>query len=250
LEFAHDTAQKGEPLDDWNQCTGLSSKLVYKSQDLVARLYNGCCCFKKTSGGGNTKVEQGGVKSGAEGSGGSGFLTPAKLKSTMGERLGALQDTSRLKRQQLRLDVLRAFSFIDAHNEAGDRLHDEFGEGTPETRSAFKVVMQESRVQVRKANAVLQGKNKKELRHVISHYLCVTLLNKHARYVKVLLDSGVLLQREASQYLEEIDHSIIDIRACPMEEHPGTILTLSEEDEEQEGKARRRRKRVKQKSLL
>jgi hypothetical protein len=113
--------------------------------------------------------------------------------------------------------------------------------------------MEESRAQVRKANAVLRGKNKKELKHVISHYLCVILQNKRARYVKVLLDSGVLLQREARHYLEEIDESIIEIRSSPMDSYPpGIIVTATEEeDTEAEGKtARRRRKRVKQKSLL
>lgn len=247
LEFAHDAAQNGEPLDDWNWSTGLSSRLVYKSQDLAARLY-GCCWVnrkwhnKKVKAGRDSSPEAKGTggDSSAEVEG-SSPLAPGVLKAAL--------DDSSFKRQQLRLDVLRAFSFIDAHSEADDRLNDEFGDGPPDTNSAFRVVMEESRAQVRKANAVLNSKNQEELKHVISQYLCVILQNKYARYVKLLLDSGVLLQREARHYLEEIDHSIIDIRSRPMEELPGTIVIV-EDAVEEEKTTRKRRKRVKQKSLL
>ncbi len=101
----------------------------------------------------------------------------------------AFRDQQPLRYQQLRLDVLRAFLFVDAHKEAQDRLRDEFGEGRGEVTSAFRIVMDESREQVRKAKEVLKSKNKKQLKHVISHYLCIILQNKAARYVQLLLDS-------------------------------------------------------------
>jgi hypothetical protein len=112
LDFAHDAAQNGEPLNDWKMSTGLSTRIVYKSQDLFARLYRFCCVKQK-------KVETGEGSLGAEGSG--SFRASAKLKAVVEDRMGALQDTH-FKHQQMRLDVLRAFSFIDAHCEAEDRL--------------------------------------------------------------------------------------------------------------------------------
>ncbi len=160
----------------------------------------------------------------------------------------AFRDQQPLRYQQLRLDVLRAFSFVDAHKEAQDRLRDEFGEGRGEVTSAFRIVMDESRAQVvRKAEEVLKSKNKKQLKHVISHYLCIIPQNKAARYVQLLLDSGVLLKREATHYLEHIDENIQHIRFCRLDKHPGFIERV---DESKLMQPRPRRKRVKQKSIL
>jgi hypothetical protein len=135
---------------------------------------------------------------------------------------------------------LRAFSFVDAHKEAQDRLRDEFGEGGPEAAAAFRIVMDESRAQVRKAEAVLRS-NKKQLKHVISHYLCIILQNKAARYIQLLMDSGVLLKREAVHYLEHIDENIHHIRFCQLDTHPGFIEPHIDESELLQPRPRRKR---------
>lgn len=67
----------------------------------------------------------------------------------------------------------------------------------------------------------------------------------------MLVESGVLLAKEGRELLEEVDHALSEVRACPFGEHPGTVLV--EEDEENmsvEETSLRRRKRTKQKSLL
>ena len=216
LDFAHDAAD--QPLDDWilSQLAStdlVSSGLVNRSGEFIKRMY-GSCCVRGTK----------------------------TLPQT-----DALRDTRSLQYQQLRLDVLRAFAFIDAHEEAQDRLGDEFGEKAGDTASAFRLVMAESDAQVSKAKDVLKRKNKKQLQHVISHHLCILLQNKLARFIKMLSDSGILLPREARHFLEKVDTSIKDIRTCNVEEHEGTI----EFEEPQEfARSRRTRKRIKQKSIL
>lgn len=214
LDFAHDAAMAGQPLDDWRASQLVSSEAVDKTEDFFKRMYT-CCKLGRGAG-------------------------PE-------ERVHVFRDQQPLRYQQLRLDVLRAFSFVDAHKEAQDRLRDEFGEGQGEVNSAFRKVMEESQAQVRKAEEVLKSKNKKQLKHVISHYLCIILQNKAARYVQLLLDSGVLLKREATHYLEHIDENIQHIRFCRLDKHPGFIERV---DESKLMQPRPRRKRVKQKSIL
>ncbi len=99
LDFAHDAAD--QPLDDWSlSCLAstdlVSSELVNRSGDLINRLC-GCCCVR-------------------------GKKKKLQLQTE------AVRDTQSLHYQKLRLDGLRAFAFIDAHEEARDRLQDEFGE--------------------------------------------------------------------------------------------------------------------------
>jgi polyhydroxyalkanoate synthesis regulator phasin len=113
--------------------------------------------------------------------------------------------------------------------------------------TAFSIVMEESQAQVKEANDLLRTKKKTQLNHVISHHFCIILQNKAARYIKQLLESGVLAQREARHYLDPIEHQIIDIRHCPLDKHPGSI-EFHELEEVKESMTRR--KRVKQKSLL
>ena len=67
----------------------------------------------------------------------------------------------------------------------------------------------------------------------------------------MLVESGVLLPKEGRELLEEIDSAIIQVRACPYSEHPGTVATEGDDDNlSVEEVSLRRRKRTKQKSLL
>lgn len=229
VEFAHDAAASGIPIEDWNLCRVVSTEYVDKTRDIFLRLY-GTFFFGRGS-------------RGKEGH-------PAHPSHDMPT---SLKDSHVLETQQLRLSVLRAFSFVDAHREAEERLRDKFEDAhESEIRNAFLAVLRESARQVRLAEDVLRTKTKKQLKQVISHYLCITLQNKTARYIGVLVESGVLLAGEARELLEEINHSIIELRMCPLAEHPGAIVI--EEDEKVGGDATvtgvRRRKRTKQKSLL
>lgn len=223
LDFAHDSVMSGKPLDDWTASHVVTPECIHKTKDLFKRFYD--CCFHKPKD------------------------QPQEVSAqemSLSTRILSLRDEAPLRYQRLRLDVLRAISFIDAHREARDRLRDEFGEETGVIAIAFHTVMEESKAQVKKANDVLRKKRKTHLKIVISHHLCMILQNRAAKYIKELLDSGVLLQREARVYLEQIDHEISHIRHCPLDKHPGSMDFVHEEAKE----AGPRRKRVKQKSIL
>jgi NhaP-type Na+/H+ or K+/H+ antiporter len=216
LDFAHDNVMSGGPLNDWTASQLVTPELIDKTEDWFKRFQS--CCLQKP------KDQQG-----------------------ISASLSTLRDEEPLHYQQLRLDVLRAFSFIDAHREAQDRLNDEFGDRKGEMISAFSIVMDESKAQVKEATDVLRAKKKNRLDHVISHHFCIILQNKAASYIKQLLEAGVLSQREARHYLDQIGHQIIGIRHCKMEKHPGSI-DFNEVEEVRDSMTRR--KRVKQKSIL
>jgi len=217
IDFAHDEAQKGKPLNDWALSQVTSNDYIDQTEDYFHRLYR-CLTVKR----GHPE-----------------------------ERIHTLADADPLHYQQLRLVVIRAFSFMDAHRDAQDRLGDEFGSARGETAAAFRIVLEESKTQVSLAEKVLRSKTKKQLKNVISHYLCIVVQNKAARYFNRLVSSGVLLPREARHHLEEIDHEILHIRSCSIDEHPGTIKVADVVPEEEEiGGPRRRRRRIKQESIL
>lgn len=213
LDLTKDAVGKGEPLCDWTLAHFNSGTWILKMEMFVRRATDSYCSKK------------GGTK----------------------ERMRQLWDLQPREYQALRMKVLLALSFIDAHKEAQDRLQDELGKGSGDAFAAFNLVMSESKAEVRKARELITSHNKKKLNHVISHYLCVILLNKQARYIKQLADSGVLLPREVRHLLEEVDHEIIHIRVCPLDKHPGAIDFA--DDVEFKG-GTRSRKRVKQKSFL
>lgn len=226
LDFAHDAAANDVPLDDWRASQIASPELVEKVEDSFRRLF--CFCCSST----NVRME--------------------KSKSGI-TRLMTLRDDSPLKYQLLRLDVLRAFSFIDAHMEAQDRLRDEFGKESGDLYAAYRAMIAESNAQIRKAGDTLRSTNKKQLKQVISHHLCMILQSKSARYFRLLHDSGVITSREASTYLQDVDRHMLAIRKCRLEKHPGTLEYANAadfEDRESSQALPRRRRRKKQKSLL
>ena len=214
LSFAHDEANEGKALNDWSLSQIVTNEYVDKVEDVFVRTYERACV----------------------------------RRGTKEERVYTVKDMQPLHYQQLRLTVLRTFSFVDAHHEAQHRLRDEFGGVTGDMKIALDTVIQESEKEVEKAQDVLRSKTKKQLKDVISHYLCIVLHYKTARYINLLVESGVLLPKEARHYLEEIEHEVRNIRHCPIDRHPGTIETVPEEEAE-DGMPRRRRK-VRQKSVL
>jgi hypothetical protein len=217
IEFAHDESQKGKPLNDWALSQVTSNEYIDQTEDIFHRLYR-CLTVRR----GHPE-----------------------------ERMHTLADADPLHYQQLRLVVIRAFSFMDAHRDAQDRLGDEFGSATGETAAAFRIVLEESKAQVSLAENVLRSKTKKQVKNVISHYLCIIVQNKMARYFNRLISSGILLPREARHHLEEIDHAILHIRSCSIDEHPGTIKVANVvPTEEDTGGPRIRRRRIRQESIL
>ena len=217
IEFAHDAVMANKPIEDWDLSRVVSTESIDKTRDAFLQLYG--FIFRWTKAHDHFSVSTN----------------------------AALRDYS-----QLRLTILRSFSFVDAHKEAQSRLRDDFEESDGDLHNAFLTVMRESQKQVKLAEDQINSKTKKELKRVISHYMCTTLLNKTARYISLLSDTGVLLQRESRQLLEEIDDCLVHVRTCPMDEHPGVIRIVEdiELSESNPAASMRKRTRKKQKSIL
>jgi NhaP-type Na+/H+ or K+/H+ antiporter len=224
LDFAHDAAANDVPLDDWRASQIASPELVERVEDSFRRFF----CFGCSSS--TVGMDQN--------------------KSDITQHM-TLREESPLKYQLLRLDVLRAFSFIDAHMEAQDRLRDEFGKESGDLQDALRAMLAESHAQIRKAGDTLRSTNKKQLKQVISHHLCMILQSKSARYFQKLHDTGVLSSREASKYLQDADQHIIAIRNCRHEKHQGSLEYATAADfEDRDTSHPLPRRRRKQKSLL
>lgn len=219
LEFAHAVASSGKQLNDWTDAQVVSSEFVDSTSDWGRKIYE--CLYRS-------------------------ITSPRNPGS-----LADLTETETVSQRHMRLEVLMAFSFLDAHKEAEERLKDEFGENSePEIVRAYEEVIEESRGQTKKAKAVLRSKNLQQLKHVISHYLCSILHNKAARYVHALLDAGVVLQSEARHFLEEIEGHLTEIRDCKLDQHPGAMKIEVEVVAPPEETSVKRRKREKQLSLF
>ena len=84
---------------------------------------------------------------------------------------------------EIRLDVKRALAFISAHIAAQKSLIEQFADRThgEEFAMAEKVVLNESKVQVKKAQELLESYDNRDVQVIGSHLLCRILLNKAAR---------------------------------------------------------------------
>ena len=132
LDLTEDAVAKGEPLCDWTSAQFNSVTWTLKCEMAVRRATSSFCSRK---GGPKQRVEQ-------------------------------LRDLEPGQYQELRMNVLLALSFIDAHKEAQDRLKDELGKGSGTAEVAFNKVTNESKAEVRKVKDVLMKQTKKKLKQL------------------------------------------------------------------------------------
>lgn len=125
--------------------------------------------------------------------------------------------------EQIRLDVLRAVAFIDAHKEAKERFEEQFAETSDEFTAAERLIMDESDEQVLEAKKLLESMDKNVVAGIIEHHICTILLNEGARYIESLCAAGLLLEKEASQFIEDVSHELERVSHCSLEEHPGEL---------------------------
>jgi hypothetical protein len=138
------------------------------------------------------------------------------------------------KYQQLRINVLRALAFIKAHEEALERFTAQFTEEVCENE---QTVVDEVKAEMASAQEVLKSCDKHDLDMITSHYFCTILLNQMAAYIKKLLDGGILIEREATTYLREVEKSMKYVRNCSGEctgvnrpvDHPGVTAEQAAE---------------------
>ena len=103
--------------------------------------------------------------------------------------------------------VLRSLAFIDAHQKAQELFYSETYEkrGNDELSVEARVVLQESEAQVSLAENLLRTKDPDDVCTMISHLFCTILLNKIGRAAEKLQTSGVLKEREARPYMENVE---------------------------------------------
>lgn len=80
--------------------------------------------------------------------------------------------------------------------------------------SAEKIVLDESAAQVRLADKALLALDKEDVKMIKSHYACHILLNRSAHYFSKLSKYGLMSDREAGEFIEEIEEEIHSLAAC------------------------------------
>lgn len=106
-------------------------------------------------------------------------------------------------------------AFIEAHKKAAKIFKEEFTSDRKQSlTSAEKVVLDESTAQVRLADKVLLGLDKEDVKMIKSHYACQVLLSKSAHYFARLSEHGLMTQREAGEFMEEIESEMYHLLSC------------------------------------
>ena len=190
IEFAIDAARSGQPMNDWD-----ASFLVK-------------CPLE------NTVV---------------GEVIKRPFRYTPLPRLLGMSVLPRpnMSQQQLRLEVTIAVSFLEAHKSARKRFEEEFC--TDKLSDFEKIVEGESLAQSREAEAFLQQLDQDDVKRVLSHVLCLFLLNKASCFVTVFAKRGLLTQQEANERIHQIEMDIEHLRSVARTDYPGA---LSKEEKE------------------
>jgi|GEM_PF-4626784 len=80
--------------------------------------------------------------------------------------------------------------------------------------SAEKIVLEESAAQVRLADKALLALDKEDVKMIKSHYACQILLSRSAHYFSRLSKYGLMTEREAGEFIEEIEKEMHNLIAC------------------------------------
>jgi hypothetical protein len=127
--------------------------------------------------------------------------------------------------QKLRININRALAFIHAHRLALEYFEEHIA-GTVasgEFDLSEEIVVGEVKAQMKMAKEVIDETDETDVEIIESHSLCAILLNRTAIYVETLLDEGVLHEREAKVYLEEIEKALEETHHCTEHVHPGHL---------------------------
>lgn len=128
--------------------------------------------------------------------------------------------------QQMRIHVLVAMEFIEAHRLAEIQLNKyidaetsipherDSPEGLDAIENAVLQVLQESSDQVSLATSILDRVPAHDLEDISSRYLASILLHKLGHFIEQSLASGLLREKEASSYLRKVDRSVYNAHYC------------------------------------
>ena len=176
--------------------------------------------------------------------------------------------------QQLRIRVLRANVFIEAHRRAEEELRSYLEKGLQDLvgstgmaavdlENAILTVLEESKSQIREAEEwLLTNVPPEDLKAIRAHYMATILLHKLGLYVEKSVVDGRLKEKEGRLYLAQIDQRVEKSHSCTRlhdedlvnmrrrrkqkstETTTGSLDGTSDQREEELDKKRRRRKQV------
>lgn len=131
-----------------------------------------------------------------------------------------------LEYRMLKTNVLRAVSFIEAHRQARKTFTDQLADSSVVDANE-QIVLDESNAETATAQQVLDDQDPQDVLIIKNLYFCAILLNKSAKYTERLLNEGVLEEKEASVYLDEIDTCLISVKNSSVMEIPEDAQAVS-----------------------
>ncbi|KAL7536985.1 hypothetical protein ACHAWF_005623 [Thalassiosira exigua] len=184
LDYAWDSASKGEPLSDWEYLEVASRGFSKQFESMMRRW--------------------------------------SKLKHDLKrKRFRTIFDVDFFVVQ---MKVQRLLAFIQAHTLARKIFKEEFSKtGDGSLTAVEKVVLDESDKQVEHAKNALNELDESDVKLVSSHYACLILLNRAANYFKKLQKHGLMSPKEAGEFLEDIEEAIYDVHECHKVVHKGEV---------------------------
>lgn len=189
LDFAADAVAKGEPLKDWEYVHVVDGTVKALAKGFTAKVYLIRC-----------------------------------IEAIWGKRAHP-----NVKYNVQRLQIERALSFMAAHRFAQQFIQKEFEDSDCELSELGKVVFNESQIQYRAAQAVLEKYPPDVVSGIVSHKFCLIILNSSVSYLSRLVEHGLLKEQEAEHLVKEIEDDINKVLSCDEKHHPGEV---SEDEEE------------------
>jgi len=136
---------------------------------------------------------------------------------------GGIRKSQVPKERQLRIHLLRALVFIEAHKTAEKRLRQYVNSTVTNsttsghrdaTSKALDVVLKESQMQVTEAEKVLERVPPEEMEAYVSHFVVAVILNRLSKFVEMNVEDGVLQAEEGQSYLDKINVALRENRHC------------------------------------
>mmetsp|Transcript_28882 Transcript_28882/g.65754 ORF Transcript_28882/g.65754 Transcript_28882/m.65754 type:complete len:1017 (+) Transcript_28882:196-3246(+) len=170
LEFSMGAAAKGLPLSTWNAVKVASDSWVRPTQALVHWL--------------------------------SHTRTRRRLEREQKTR-GHVDRRENCDNYIVQTRVKQILIFIEAHNMAREKFLEEFCQDT-ELTAAEKIVLNECDSQLNMAQFELDAIDKDQVSLIKTNYLAQILLNKGASCIKKMQADGLMTEKEAGEFLEEV----------------------------------------------
>lgn len=128
-----------------------------------------------------------------------------------------------LERQEMKYDVDRCVSYLEAHRRSREVFKTEFVLDVDRMTDAETAVLKESEAACAHAVALLESFPARSVEAMVSHRFCSILLNSVVHHFEELARSGLLSAKEAEDFVGEIQSMILKIDDCPDDEHPGEL---------------------------